>query len=126
MGKNRKRNKSESKKSASNARISLPPLPPIFTVDALGEMLDEDLYNHITELGAQRDKVFQISRRETIPWEVEYCYAQNELQMRRKRRRAHEAYMTQLQNESYVNEDDLPFADLDNKEFVRLSEMLRR
>jgi hypothetical protein len=80
-------------------------------------MMDEDVYGRLNALEADRVKVVE-SRLDARPWEEEIAYIRREIQLRRGRREAHEAFIREQARLFAEEERDLPAADFDNLKFV--------
>lgn len=102
-------------------RMSSIDLPEILTIDQLAELADEELVAHLRELRSALDKVRK-ERCNAQAWEVELCYAERELTIRKDRREAHRSYLKSIGELSTkeVREENLPSADLDNSSFTAL------
>lgn len=101
-----------------------PPGPDIISIDVLGTMQDEELIKRLDTMYDGRNAAFKNRRASVTPWEVEISYVRRELQLRRERRQAHDAYVKEVDAEhkaSQQAEKYLPSADLDNTKFMFLN-----
>lgn len=94
-------------------------LPELVSIDVLGAQNDEELINRLRSLEEDRNKVLD-AHMDARPWEEEVAYIRRELQIRRSRREAHQAYVRTLEREFAESEANLPVADLDNTHFLRI------
>jgi hypothetical protein len=92
-------------------------VPEVINMDILAGMMDEDVYGRLNALEADRVKVVE-SRLDARPWEEEIAYIRREIQLRRGRREAHEAFIREQARLFAEEERDLPAADFDNLKFV--------
>lgn len=120
----RKNNVNNSQRTSRQSRVPSIDYPNVVSIDLLGEMSDDDLFSHLANIREEGTMV-RAERCDVTPWEVEFSYADRELQLRRDRRSRHQAYLVSIgendsSNDDYVN---LPSADLDNSEFTSLYEL---
>lgn len=94
-------------------------LPDVITMDDLGMMLDEDLYNRIRSLETTLDSVRGCGNVDPRPWEEEVAYARREAQIRFRRKDAHAVYLRETAQDAFESEVGLPSADLDNSRFLK-------
>ena len=104
---------------AKPARRMPAPIPDVTAIDVLGITPDEELINRLRSLEESRQKVLD-AHLDARLWEEEVAYIRRELQIRRSRRDAHEVYMKKLEREYVDAERNLPVADLDNTNFLRI------
>jgi len=119
-------NENNSTKKVNRGRAPIN-LPMLATVDVLGVMPDDELFDRIKMLDLERETVVD-GHYDTKVWDEEIAYVQRELQLRRDRRIFHDRYLNQTQyndqheyQHSHVGEADID-VELDNSMFVRLSE----
>lgn len=93
--------------------------PDIAHMDVLAVTPDEELIKQLRALEDERNRVLE-SHQDPRPWEEEVAYIRRELQVRRGRREAHDVYVRQLEREYAEAEANLPVADLDNTNFLRI------
>lgn len=117
MQKNRKR--FASPPQARSSRRYPVALPDVVSIDVLGTLGDEELFNRLKSLEEARQKVLE-AHLDPRQWEEEVAYIRRELQIRRQRRDLHVQYVRQLEKEFAESEAGLPVADLDNTHFLRL------
>lgn len=93
--------------------------PSLVDIDTLGAMQDDELVARFRAVDDDRLKVVNAGL-DARPWEEELAYARREMQIRRSRREAHDRYVRQLEREYQESEANLPVADLDNTNFLRI------
>ena len=82
-------------------------LPEIVDMDSLSYYDDEALDRHHGRLQNEREQAQQEGQ-DTLPWEVEICYAQREMKIRNTRRAMHDRYIRSnpdLYQENYSSLD---------------------
>lgn len=125
MKKNKKQDRSfgHNMDLSAHARVYPVDFPNIANIDELAVVSDDTLFARINDLERDR-KVVMSEGLDTRSWEIELAYARRESQIRRTRSEAHERYLDLLDEQDaasvFVDEDDLPSADLDNTQFTRL------
>ena len=93
--------------------------PEITSIDVLATVSDEEMINRLRSYEESRQRVID-NHQDPRPWEEEISYIKRELQIRRSRRDAHEQYVKKLEQEYSNCEKNLPMADLDNTNFLRI------
>lgn len=96
------------------------PVLEMMTFDQLGTVTDDELYERLRNLEANKDLIVQ-AHCNPRRWEEEICYVRREIQIRRNRREQHTAFVERTSREIANNqaaEKHLPSADLDNTRFI--------
>lgn len=96
-------------------------LPPVHHVDDIAVFTDEELLERVKSVETQRTDALRNCVSDLVPWETELCYLRREMQLRSQRRHLHERYLQECSVEAERArrlEEALPWADLDNSEFV--------
>ncbi len=94
-----------------HSQAQLPvPLPEVVNMDDTAVISDEDLFARMNQLESDRSKVIDHNF-DPYLWEVELAYLRREVQIRRQRREAHEAYLSE--NAAFFVEAEF-FAELND------------
>lgn len=115
--------KSRSVSSQQSSKRRAIARPEIVNIDVLALLSDEELIARLHVLEDDRTKVLEhegVFGTDPRPWEEEIAYVRRELQVRRIRREKHDRYLKILEWEYAQEEANLPVADLDNTNFLRL------
>ena len=76
--------------------------PIILNSDAIGSMEEPEIKTRIENLSAELDEIGDVERGK--PWEVELCYLERELQIRKLRSQLHTQYLKRVQEEELVED----------------------
>lgn len=93
----------------------------VLTTDELAILTDDELAENYRALLQERDAK-QHRGYDLKLLEIEDCYFRREIQIRRKRKEAHEDWLSrerEFDDASFVDEENLPNADFDNADYVR-------
>ena len=90
-------------------------VPQVINMDEIARYLDDDLYQKITHLENDRNKVVD-ARMDPSLWEIEIAYLRREAGIRKSRRELHEIFLKE--NAGLISEEDIVFEDDSEVEFV--------
>lgn len=90
-------------------------VPQIVNMDDIARYLDDELYQKLTHLENDRNKVVD-ARLDPMLWEVEIAYLRREAGIRKTRRELHEAFLKE--HAGLLSEEDVVFEDDVETEFV--------
>lgn len=94
----------------------------VLSMDVLASLTDDELAERYKQLLSERENNRFLLYSDLKLLEIEDCYYRREIQLRRKRKEAHDAWLLrerELDDEAFLEEETLPNADLDNSSYVR-------
>jgi hypothetical protein len=101
-------------------------LPSLVTIDELAVMTDGDLHARLRSLYDEHGKVAK-EHYDSYAWQIEIAYAQREADIRFDRAELHKKFLDETHDDDeFVDERDLPDADLDNSRFLNIRFPSRR